>query len=112
MDTKGFTYNKVFTILAVDDSAFVCKALETLPISVERKFEFAKNGIEAVQKYKDSISQGFLYHLILMDLQMPMMDGYEATKAIRTEEAEKGYPRSYICAISAFEGEIYRCKRL
>jgi len=102
---KEFNYNKVFTILAVDDSDFVFRALEVLPTKYERKLEHAKNGTEALKKYLNSINQGVLYHLVLMDLQMPVMDGFETARNIRAEENDKNYPRTYICAMSAFEDE-------
>jgi PAS domain S-box-containing protein len=55
--------------------------------------DIANNGSEAVNKFKSK--QGF-YELILMDIQMPIMDGYEATKIIR--EIDKNIP---IIALSA-----------
>lgn len=95
--------------MAVDDSEFVFRGLEALPTKFERKFDFAKNGTEALKKYLHSINQGILYHLVLMDLQMPVMDGFETARNIRAEEAEKGYPRTYICAMSAFEDQGNNC---
>ena len=43
----------------------------------------AENGLEALKKYKSNA-----YDMILMDLHMPEMDGWEATKAIRTNEKD------------------------
>ena len=48
--------------------------------------DLAENGLEAIEKLKNTRSD-LNYHLIFMDCQMPEMDGYQATKAIRRGEA-------------------------
>lgn len=59
--------------------------------SVGAKLDLANNGVEAIQKIHDG-----QYDAVLMDLQMPELDGYEATKILRNE----GYKKPII-ALSA-----------
>lgn len=60
------------------------------------KPDIAINGLEAVQAVRQKE-----YHLILMDLQMPEMDGYQATVAIREIERLEGLPPIPIIALTA-----------
>jgi CheY-like chemotaxis protein len=55
------------------------------------------NGREAVE----TIQKGDSFHVVLMDCQMPVMDGYRATNAIREWEAQLGRPRIPIIAVTA-----------
>jgi signal transduction histidine kinase/DNA-binding response OmpR family regulator len=68
----------------------------------------AENGAEAVRRYTASSDQ---YDMILMDVQMPEMDGYEATRRIRAFEAERGERRVPIIAMTAnvFREDVEKC---
>ena len=56
----------------------------------------AENGAEAVARFKSD-----LFDVVLMDVQMPVMDGYAATRAIRSWEAQVGRPRTTVIALTA-----------
>jgi hypothetical protein len=58
---------------------------------------FAENGQEAV----DLVTGGAEFDLILMDLDMPVLDGYGATRQIREWQAARGLPPTPIIALSA-----------
>ncbi|MCP4718845.1 MAG: response regulator, partial [Desulfobacteraceae bacterium] len=66
----------------------------------------AKNGEQAVQQYKEDPCD-----LILMDCQMPVMDGLEATRQIRIHEKEQELAAVPIIAMTgnAFESDRERC---
>ncbi|KAI0722203.1 hypothetical protein C8T65DRAFT_691870 [Cerioporus squamosus] len=73
------------SVLIVDDNPINQTILSTFMKKKKIKYDVAKNGEEAVQKWR---SGGF--HLILMDIQMPVMDGIQATKEIRRMEKSNG----------------------
>ncbi len=58
--------------------------------------EFAENGQAALEKFRAGS-----YDLVFMDLQMPVLDGYEATRRIRAWEREHGRPATPVLALTA-----------
>jgi len=70
---------------------------------------YAKDGREALNKMAEA--EAGYYDIVFMDIQMPIMDGYEATKAIRSLPGD--YPRRVpIVAMTAnaFMGDVQACK--
>ncbi len=67
-------------ILVVDDEAYNRDILRKILTKEAFTVEEASNGAEALELLKQTA-----YDLVLLDLRMPVMDGYEAIEAIRTE---------------------------
>jgi CheY-like chemotaxis protein len=61
------------------------------------RIDTAENGQVAVEKFLSDV-----YDLILMDMQMPVMDGFTATREIRRHEREEGRMRTPIIALTAY----------
>ena len=91
-------------ILVVEDNVVNQKVVERLLTKLGYACDVANNGREAL----DAVEKA-AYALILMDVQMPEMDGFEATAALRARE--DGGPRLPIVAMTAnaMEGERQRC---
>jgi CheY-like chemotaxis protein len=84
-------------VLIVDDSLvtrkMVARAFEKANFIVDT----AENGVEGVKKMKASI-----YDIAFMDIDMPVMNGFEATKALRQwEDTQRPGARQPICALTA-----------
>ena len=69
------------TILLVEDNELNQEIAQTILEDVGFKIETANDGVAAVEKMRQAVLGQ--YDLILMDIQMPIMNGYEAAKQIR-----------------------------
>jgi len=94
-------------VLVVEDNPVNALVLKTFLHKLGFAYHHAENGLEAL-RYLEHAERPML---ILMDCQMPVMDGYEATTRIRSLEAQSGAARIPIIAItaSAFEEDRNRC---
>lgn len=85
---------KKMKILAVEDDEFTYILIHEFLKDQNVELVWAMNGADAVDKF----SLDPVFDIVLMDLKMPVMDGYEATKLIKS--INPGIP---VIAISAFE---------
>lgn len=85
-----------YRILVADDNRMNQRLIQHIlnPLGVELKE--ALNGQEAIQHWQD-----WHPHLIWMDIRMPQVDGYEATRQIRSAERQQALPKTPIIALTA-----------
>ena len=81
-------------ILAVEDHPINQILIKKILNKMEFEMDLAENGKQAIDMMKDKV-----YDIILMDIQMPIMDGVEATKIILSNWDH--YSRPYIIALTA-----------
>ncbi|MBI5485300.1 MAG: response regulator [Deltaproteobacteria bacterium] len=93
-------------VLLVDDSVENRELMRLLLLKFPLVMDEAGNGKEAVKLFERNS-----YDLIFMDIQMPIMDGYTATRMIRTNEERSGRHRTVIVALTAhaYESDIRKC---
>ena len=83
-------------ILLVEDYEGNIVVLSYILNALDCEFDVAKTGLEALQLWK-----GHHYDLILMDIQMPEMDGLTATRTIRKMEEEQSLARTPVIGLTA-----------
>lgn len=91
-------------VLLVEDNAINQQVAREL---IERKgisLDIASNGKQAIEKVFNDDASKPRYDLVLMDIQMPVMDGYEATRQIRLRFTKEELPIVAMTA-HAFKGE-------
>ncbi len=104
VDTNYFKdkSNTPLRVLVVDDNAINQSLMKHLLLQWNIDFETASNGLEAVEYLRNNDCD-----LVLMDIQMPQMDGYAATQQIR-EELKLNIPIIAMTA-NALAGEREKC---
>jgi signal transduction histidine kinase len=94
-------------VLVVEDNPVNGMVIDALLTQLGLEMRLVVNGRLGV----DAVTEGDCPDVILMDIQMPVLDGYEATKLIRQWEKEHSRPRVPIIAVTAdaFEEDRQHC---
>lgn len=94
------------SILIAEDNRVNQKVIEKMLLNEGYDCDVVKNGLEAYEAWKQNG-----YDIIFMDCQMPVMDGYEATRTIRKEEQDKERVKIVAMTAYALEGDAEACYR-
>jgi two-component system sensor histidine kinase/response regulator len=89
-------------ILIVDDTPAMIKTLADALKNPDYKIFAATNGANALKIVADEIPE-----LILLDIMMPEMDGYEVCKKLKTNDATRSIPVIFITALDYEENETF-----
>lgn len=106
--TKQSTLLAGAQVLVVEDNEINLEIAEALLQDAGAIATSAKNGQEAVREFSQA-PEGF-YDLILMDIQMPIMDGYSATQAIRAlQRSDAGTVPIIAMTANSFHEDVQKC---
>jgi PAS domain S-box-containing protein len=94
---EGAPPRRELKVLLVEDYLYNRKVIEGFLKGAPVQIDVAENGEVAVARFC-----GDRFDLVLMDIQLPIKDGYTATREIRQYEREAGLPHTPIYALSAF----------
>ncbi len=104
-DTPPERARPALRILVAEDKKFNQKVAVGLLEQQNHSVAVANNGREAVQALQEEV-----FDVVLMDLQMPVMDGFETTAAIRAQERESGTHTPIVALTAhAMKGDRERC---
>jgi PAS domain S-box-containing protein len=100
-DAMSAVTSRGFSVLVAEDNEINALLMRSLLTRLGHQVVITTNGEEALESWLAAKSAGTPYDLVLMDIQMPTLDGIEATKRIRSHEAAQSAKRTPILALTA-----------
>jgi PAS domain S-box-containing protein len=94
--TAGSFYDRPMRVLLAEDHPTNQRVVQLILASQEAEVVTVEDGVEAIAAFAAGV-----FDVVLMDMQMPRMDGLTATRAIRALEAERGVSPTPIVMLSA-----------
>lgn len=104
-NSQEFTGRRV---LLVEDNALNAEIAIELLKSIGLSVDWAENGAVGVERYEKSVEGE--YFAVFMDMQMPVMDGLEATKRIRNSERQDAHIPIFAMTANTFASDRQSCK--
>ena len=101
IETSSAASAKGLSILVAEDNQINALLIRSLLSRLGHHAVITTNGAEALESWLSAKSAGSPYELVLMDIQMPQLNGIETTKRIRTLEAGEPGGRTPILALTA-----------
>ena len=95
----------MWNVLITEDDSEICEQL-TQGLSKVAHCTTVHNGEKAVQAYKASIKAEKPFDFILLDVTMPIMDGFETLKVIRDEESKTDIKEVFIIMITTYDNPL------
>ena len=103
-DHQVHNFQQVFKVLVVEDNAVSSKVFSGMLEKMNLSYRIAENGAVGVELFKREH-----FDLVLMDCNMPVMDGYEASRQIRKMNGTKGLTPIIAITANVMRGDREKC---